>query len=341
MFKRVECWKNAISSVFDRLQDDESRTLFGLMFDRLVNGNRAEFVKGVMDLYNDWEMNRLDNIDEIRGKNVVICSCGENGLMSYFVLRKLGIKVECFTDKFKTGDVDGIPIMKISDIKKMPNTVYIISSIDYMDEIKKELCAIGVEKSVICPKHGCVSASRGNQYFDVFQPMFDGCFIDCGSYDGDSIIKYREWVKTKTKVIALEPILSNFELLKRRMPDDDIVAINAAAWDCDSDLFFEESGPGSLVSKQGVKVRGRRLDDIAGNEKIGFIKMDIEGSELKALIGARRIIERDHPKLAICLYHKTGDFLEIPLFILSIDSSYKFYIRHYTSREWETVLYAE
>lgn len=68
--------------------------------------------------------------------------------------------------------------------------------------------------------------------------------------------------------------------------------------------------------------------------------MDIEGAELQALKGAENIIRRYRPKLAICIYHKPEDLYEIPQFIKSCHSDYKFYIRHYTDIFSELVLYA-
>ena len=68
--------------------------------------------------------------------------------------------------------------------------------------------------------------------------------------------------------------------------------------------------------------------------------MDVEGAELKSLMGARRTITRDHPRLAISVYHTLEDIYEIPCYILSIVPEYKFYLRHYCSRDYETVLYA-
>ena len=70
------------------------------------------------------------------------------------------------------------------------------------------------------------------------------------------------------------------------------------------------------------------------------IKLDIEGSEMCALEGARQIIERDHPKLAVCLYHKLEDLWTIPLWIKERFREYKFYIRHHSLMSEETVLYA-
>ena len=71
-----------------------------------------------------------------------------------------------------------------------------------------------------------------------------------------------------------------------------------------------------------------------------YIKMDIEGAEMEALLGAQGNIKNNKPKLAICLYHKPEDIIEIPHIILSINPDYKLAIRHYTTCNWETVLYA-
>lgn len=49
------------------------------------------------------------------------------------------------------------------------------------------------------------------------------------------------------------------------------------------------------------------LDTVFKDQKIDFIKMDIEGAERKALRGARRLIERCVPKMAVCTYHKAED----------------------------------
>src|SRR5207245_758853 len=76
-------------------------------------------------------------------------------------------------------------------------------------------------------------------------------------------------------------------------------------------------------------------------ERVDFIKMDIEGSELAALKGAARSIARFKPKLAISIYHQPEDFVNIPTFINSLDLGYRMYIEHYTIHHEETVLYAD
>lgn len=102
--------------------------------------------------------------------------------------------------------------------------------------------------------------------------------------------------------------------------------------------FSAGLGTSSVVDKNGdVKIKVYKLDDVV--ESATFIKMDIEGSEQKALKGAKRLIERDSPKLAICIYHSLEDIWKIPQLIKEINPDYKIYIRNYTDRIDETVCY--
>ena len=96
-----------------------------------------------------------------------------------------------------------------------------------------------------------------------------------------------------------------------------------------------------IIDKEcGDKVQVVTLDDYVYDEKPTFIKMDIEGAEMEALIGARRIIQTYKPKLAVCLYHKPQDLFEIPIYIKSLNEDYRLYIRQYANSRYETVCYA-
>ena len=68
--------------------------------------------------------------------------------------------------------------------------------------------------------------------------------------------------------------------------------------------------------------------------------MDVEGAELMALKGAEHIIKTHKPKLAICVYHKDGDIIEIPAYLKSLIPNYRFYLRKYSTCASELVLFA-
>jgi hypothetical protein len=71
-----------------------------------------------------------------------------------------------------------------------------------------------------------------------------------------------------------------------------------------------------------------------------FIKMDIEGAEVDALIGARRLIENALPVLAICVYHQPDHLWRIPLLIRSFSDQYRFFLRPHNEEGWDLVCYA-
>ena len=102
--------------------------------------------------------------------------------------------------------------------------------------------------------------------------------------------------------------------------------------------------PGFNPDRVSNKISITSIDDFVENhqvKKIDFIKMDLEGGELRALKGARLIINKYGPKLAICIYHKFSDFVEIPQWFTANFPDYEFRLSHYTIFEDETVLYAK
>ena len=62
-------------------------------------------------------------------------------------------------------------------------------------------------------------------------------------------------------------------------------------------------------------------------ETISVIKMDVEGDEKNALIGAKRHIIEEKPKLLISAYYFLEDIFEIPYLIYNMRDDYQFYLR--------------
>ena len=185
------------------------------------------------------------------------------------------------------------------------------------------------------------------QYFDVFAPAEGETVLDVGACDGATSLQFLQWGGDKIRrVFAFDFDPVNIERCREKLRDfrDKVTLVEKGTWDEDKVMYVDSDFIGSgksNVSESGkIKVQLATIDSMMKDEPVTFIKMDIEGAELRALKGARNIIIKNHPRLAICIYHKPEDICEIPAYILSLVPEYKFYVRHYSSSPSETVLYA-
>lgn len=154
-----------------------------------------------------------------------------------------------------------------------------------------------------------------NQYFPDIINFSEGegqnisqTIIDCGAYTGDTLLKFDEKIKDDYRYYALEPDTRRFEALNHAVSKchGKIFHIPVAAWRTNEKLFFStEHNCGEImdVCKDEIveKENGIEADSIdhiiPWDEKVTYIKMDIEGAELEALRGAVKTIKRCKPKL--------------------------------------------
>jgi FkbM family methyltransferase len=183
----------------------------------------------------------------------------------------------------------------------------------------------------------------GTAYFnDIISLSDEEVFIDGGAYIGDTITEFLQMVNKYKKIYAFEPDSVNFEKLKSVYGfEKDIKCIKSGLWSRNTNLQFNDfNTDGSKISEDGKTTIEVKSIDECIDEKVTYIKLDIEGSELDALKGAEKTIKKYRPKLAICIYHKYEDLWEIPLYIKSLVPNYKLYIRHHGLGCSDTVLYA-
>jgi len=171
-------------------------------------------------------------------------------------------------------------------------------------------------------------------------------FVDCGAFVGDTVDSFLKHSGGRfNRVVCLEPDPGNFAALSKAHPDARIVKLPAGVWSGKTTLHFQTGkGAGSAIasrtSDHALAIPVVALDEVESCQDATFIKMDIEGAEMEALAGARQLIARCRPTLAICIYHSDEDTLRIPEYLFATLESYSFHIRHH-SRNWqETVLYA-
>lgn len=167
-------------------------------------------------------------------------------------------------------------------------------------------------------------------YKNILKLTHNETIADLGAYDGDTVKEFINFSNGKYRhIYALEPDLKNFKkLVKNTQNLPDISVYNIGAWSHRDTLFFDnQSSRNSRLSASGTPVEVRDIDSLI-DDSLTMIKMDIEGSELKALEGAKKTIKKLHPKLYICAYHRNEDLFALPLKIWELDESYKIYFRH-------------
>lgn len=339
---------NEIRNVYSLLQDDLSKYIFENRWLYNITGE-FKYIKNIVLTLEEGR--KIQNCLENAKEHIGIFTAGIAGKKC--MLRHRDIKFCCFIDNYKKDTVyEDLPVYSVSEfIKKYPNGTIIIPPTKYYKEIEKQLEELQIEKSKIVNEAHENSLLVQKQYFDL--PQFKTSiskkevFIDGGAYKGESTINFMKWCQSMDENIEcisyiFEPEESNLIELKNNLSLENInaVLIKKGLWSKNAKMSFSSNESCSSIKEEGnLEIEVDCLDDIV-DDKVTFIKMDIEGAEYEALIGAKNTISRYKPKLAISIYHKPEDIFEIAQLIYSLNPEYKFYLRHYSLSTNETVLYA-
>jgi FkbM family methyltransferase len=192
-----------------------------------------------------------------------------------------------------------------------------------------------------------------NTYFpvDIFNLSPNECILDCGAYDGDTVkLALDRYGSEFAAIYSIEGDAVAFEKLRAyaaTLPpeiQEKIHPIHCAVGGTRTVVRFSSDGSTGLKRNdnhsQDIDVQCYPLDDIAIVQPVTLIKMDIEGAEYDALLGARNMIARDNPLLAICVYHNQQDIWRIPLLIHSMLPEHSLFLRAYEGDGFQTVVYA-
>lgn len=194
-----------------------------------------------------------------------------------------------------------------------------------------------------------------NLYFDkdLFKLGENEIFLDVGAYTGNAIVEFAKFTQGKYEgIIAFEPDRKTSEILidtAKRNQIKHLEIHNCGAWNKHDFLHFEDGREGSsrihglsdgdVPSANSIEVN--TIDNVLHGRRVTYISMDIEGAEHNAILGAEQTIKKWKPKMAVCVYHKREDMFDLLLLLKSFVPDYKFYLRHYTCDQTETVLYAQ
>lgn len=337
-----------VKKVYSHIEGDISKYIFTnrLMFSLTDNECYIrDIVKAIPDEYEIFK--------KMESNNCPIGIFGAGIVGSALVKTYDNLPIKCFIDNKKSGSLyEGKPVVTLDSYQKLyPDGMIIVSTKFYYHEIIEQLLNVGIasDKIINLGQAYCLLTSK--QYFDL--PAFNMCrksrevFVDGGAYDGETTTAFFHWAGKTQEAFSYmwEPDDINCKKIEEKIAKTyvykgGVKLVNCGLWDKKEKLRFFPNGKASTIDDNGVLSINADSIDNACNDDVSFIKMDVEGAEEKALMGAKKTIIKNKPKLAICVYHKPEDIVEIPKLILSFRDDYTFEFRHYSYADNETVLYA-
>lgn len=359
MFENSEqcyIWFEQMKKCYDACIDEISKKLFLARFAYDIDASTDHYFQllELSGIYTKAEI--LEKYAWIKEyseskKPVYLYGAGARGKDWYDFLTKHQINIVGFFDRNyqKIQRYCGVPVFQPPFEQEHFNSDdfgILITTTSFQEEIYTLLCQAGIRKSSILPYMNEPMSSVEQQYFDFPQKYQKGAFVDAGSMDCATVLRFIKWCQNQyTHIFVFEPDPQNVQKCLEEVQKNEIRNIEvfaAGLGKTKMEVKFSATNNGSsCVSDNGnMIIKVVALDDIVKDTKVSFIKMDIEGSELNALKGAKKTIQRDRPLLAISIYHKAGDILFIMDYLKQLVPDYQFAIRHYSLTSNETVLYA-
>jgi FkbM family methyltransferase len=175
-------------------------------------------------------------------------------------------------------------------------------------------------------------------------------WFDIGSFDGDTLRAINESGRdlSADEFLCIEPDIFNFQKLQSAADrlDTTITLRNVAIGSESGEISFAHEG--TLSAKQTEigstseitsSVKVLTIDEICESFRPSHIKMDIEGSELSAILGGLQTLKTVRPRIAVSLYHKPMDIPELCTILMENLEDYSWFIRCYGAHGYDTILY--
>jgi FkbM family methyltransferase len=176
--------------------------------------------------------------------------------------------------------------------------------------------------------------------------------IDAGACWGDTSLAFAARAGKHGRIFGFEMIDENLAVLRSNLADNPELAEtieiveSPLASTSGQEYWVSSNGAASTLSRtpgDGKRVVSTSIDDFVHSRNlatVNFIKFDIEGAEKDALIGAKETIQRHKPTLAVSVYHKSEDIIELPRIIKTLYPGYKLYLHGVCLNYGETILFA-
>ena len=192
--------------------------------------------------------------------------------------------------------------------------------------------------------------------------------IDGGAFNGDTARVFLDVFGDRLgegSVVCIEPDPRTFRKLSAFAESESrCVAVNGALGDFDGVTeFMSSASRASTTGQQNKRAKSveipavtvdsvvRRWDGVAGSDDADgaldadgrlLIKLDVEGAERAAILGAAETVAAVKPAFSASVYHRTEDIFAIPIMLHEMNEAYRFRLRRVRCvPAWEITLFAE
>lgn len=188
-----------------------------------------------------------------------------------------------------------------------------------------------------------ITTTKEEAFNNILRLNKNETYVDLGAYNGDTIEEFLQYSDNQyNKIIALEPNAKNFEKLKSFCNNMDKVDLwQLGSYNKNTTLTFNnKAGRNSAISSTGVMTNVITVDSLLCGMKATYIKADVEGADFETLEGMKNTLKTFKPKLNFSAYHRFEDIFRLPIYIDSLNSDYKIYLRHHPYiPAWDTNIY--
>lgn len=323
-----------ITRIYTALQDEESRFLFEKRILYNLTGEIKHLADIVFETDDRWKA-LLEFCKQIKD-GLVLYGCG-----IYGKILSSKIPFDYAIDKSaKSLDNISVKVISPNNFIKKYNSEYVVIGISPYTKSIQDVYDFLIKNGIKTDK--IISLKEDKKGYFILSPLKmreNEVFVDAGVFDGYDSIDFSNKTEGNYKhIYAFEPDSYSYNISNILFANNDIQKItveNIGLWEKTARLYFTNDGTdGSRVIESANSIIDvTSIDDyfLAQKSSAEFIptiiKMDIEGSEFSALLGAERLITLYKPKLIISIYHRIEDIFEIPNLILNYNSHYKFYLR--------------
>ncbi len=306
-------------------------------------------VDGIIDDFTRVHSSRKKSvlkIDEVDKNSIILCTVTGSPLEVQHRLDEMGFTHFNYLSFYKYSGLSLAPPPFILDFKEdfennyeQYSSTYALLSDDKSKEVFEKVINFKISFDFIFMKN--FTNNFDEQYFDkeILPSLENVHFVDGGAYIGDTLPQIIQNYPDFKKIYCIEPNALHINIAKKKFSQvENIEFINCGLGNKkisnSQDVHKEQTNCEHDYQANNINTIDNLIED-----RVDFIKLDIEGAEQDAIEGASMTIKKYNPVLAICIYHKAEDWYKVPQKVLSINPDYRIYLRHYMEGIFETVMY--